>query len=388
MENLREGGDFSALPEFTKTLNSWTVGTFGEEAKFKLIRNSGCTLDYQCKTCKSSQTTGCPVHTQIKVRRKTVNSKKISKNQPVIVTKWILCDCERKEVAAATISQPAVGEKFATRNAFNNAMRQFCLQNRKLQFSTQQSGSKCERKCKRKNCPGKVVVCLTRTKKSWTPPLTVTESMPCLPLCKEPGTPPNPTCLQCLEEDKPPSEFIGGICCHKDHAHVCCPCFKMFLQKRPVHAPIWKGNLHLKNKVVEVGTQQGQIRMTCLLKCEWEQDATFTCKNERIRIEDMTPIGFDGDDPVNDRNDFEERLRLNSEASHAGGPPEVDQEDEEAAVEAVNQELAAIVQGTPRETNILRLQNLRANADMTVDAATRHLQRNRMWESEVTKIDG
>jgi hypothetical protein len=394
MENLREGGVFAALPVFTKALTSWTVGTFGEVEKFKVIRRTGCTLDFQCRICESSQTTGCPVHIQIKVHRKTVKSRKISKDQPVTVTKWILCDCKIKEVAIRAISQPAVRETFATRTAFNDAMRQFCLQNRKLPFSTKQKGSKCERKCRRTDCPGKVVVCLTRTKKSlgghsWTPPLTVTESTPCLPLCKEPGTRPvpNPKCLQCLEEDLPLSEFISGICCHKDHARYCYPCFMIFLQKRPVHAPIWKGNPHLKNKVVEVGTQQGQIGIKCpFLKCPWKHGDTFTYKNERFKIGDLIPIGFDGEDPVNDRNDFDQKLRLNREDLHTRVHQEVDQEDEEAAMNAVAYDLAAIVQGPPDERNIRRRQHLQTNTNMTVEAATRYLREHRLWDSEVIEI--
>jgi hypothetical protein len=390
MENLKEGGVFSTLPVFTTALTSWTVGTFGELKKFEVVRRTGFTLDYQCRTCKSNLVTGCLVHIQIKVHRKTVNSRKISKDQPVTITKWILCDCVIKEVAIGTMSQPAVREIFATRPAFNDAMRQFCLQNRKLPFSTKQSGSKCERKCKRTDCPGKVVVSLTRNKRSlgghsWNPPLTVTESTPCLPLCKESGTQPvpNPKCLQCLEEDLPPSEFIGGICCHKDHARYCYPCFKIFLKKRPVHAPFWKGSPHLKNKVVEVGTQKGQIGIKCpFLGCQWKPEDTFTYKKERYSIGDLIPIGFDGDDPVNVRDDFEQRLRSNWEDSHARAQPEVDQEDEEAAMNAVAYDLAAIVEGPPDERNIRRRQHLQTNTNMTVEAATRYLREHRLWDSE------
>ena len=173
MSNLKKDGKFQNRPTFTKALSIWTLSSFGEEGKFKQVRDTGVLVEYRCTTCDKKaedspeQEPRVP-HIQISIKRRSEKDdegsrKKISKNCTVKITEWNRCDCPiTPNRDSSEELPPAVGAVFESRGAFTQAIHKYCLAHRRTTYSLKEKGGWLTRTCNKEGCVGIVSVFMTK----------------------------------------------------------------------------------------------------------------------------------------------------------------------------------------------------------------------------------
>jgi hypothetical protein len=385
MENLRTGGAFVNRREFTKTLNSWCVGSFGTRsaAKFLSKRTTGEMVEYECKNCDDTMST---VHTRLHIHRLTANGKKIAIDRPVTIEEWNPCDCE---IVAPShiVPLPPVGQIFESRKEFTASVKQHCLSSRKIMFTRKDSGNKAFRNCTKEGCPGRAVVKFTYFKKEggghlWVPPLTVTESTNCGVGCEEVSGELSALCHICNYQ-KPISAFVTGTCCQTREGSCCLPCFEGWLKQRPLHHNMWTGNENLfRNKMVRLGKETTEVWPRCPVnRCEFDRETTFIYRATTHRVADVVPHGFDRRIPIYEKavfdTKFEEMKVIESNQPAATEAGETDLENEDAIEQTLQGFLREPGATNEEKVFLLTQQGFR---DYNAAQAKEHLIENGCWD--------
>jgi hypothetical protein len=138
---------------------------------------------------------------------------------------------------------------------------------------------------------------------SYTPPLTVTLSVPCARGCNDMSkSEPTLICGYCCETVIASEMVPPGTCCTSaDGFPFCLGCLKKYVTTRPTHRMNWSIYNPMQHKVVRVGVKLDQTWFQCTLcRQSWKNDGT---------LDDYVPFGFYRDHPVADKDVFYQLLQ-------------------------------------------------------------------------------